>query len=99
MVIISKSALTKYGIANAQAVEALAAWYQIVKLADWANFNQLRADIPSADYIGNDRYIFNIKGNHYRLLALIFFDIRTVFIHGIYTHAEYTKLIPRLPTL
>lgn len=99
MVIISKSALAKYGTANAQAAEVLAAWYQIVRLADWSSFNELRVDFPSADYIGNDRFIFNIKGNRYRLLALIFFDIRTLYIHGIYTHAEYTKLIPRLPTL
>ena len=43
----------------------------------------------SVDSVGNDRYVFNIKGNRYRLVALILFKIRTVFILFIGTHKEY----------
>lgn len=46
----------------------------------------------SADYVGNDRFVFNIRGNRYRLVAMIFFDIRTVFIRFLGTHAEYDKV-------
>ncbi|MDB4918117.1 MAG: addiction module toxin RelE [Mucilaginibacter sp.] len=46
----------------------------------------------SVDAVGNDRYVFNIKGNNYRLIALIIFKVRTVFIVFIGTHGEYNKI-------
>jgi mRNA interferase HigB len=97
MVILSKSKVNEAALLHPQAADALNTWYQTTKLADWGNFNELRADKPDTDYIGNDRYIFNIKS--YRLLAMIFFDIRTVFIHAILTHTEYNRLRNRLPTM
>ena len=48
--------------------------------------------VNSVDAIGNDRYVFNIRGNHYRLIALIFFDVRTVYIRFVGTHNDYDKL-------
>jgi mRNA interferase HigB len=99
MVIISKSAINQFAATHASAADALNTWYQLSKLADWKDFNALKQDMPSADMIANDRYIFNIKGNHYRLLALIHFATRTIYIRQIMTHAEYNKLRPRLPTL
>jgi len=52
----------------------------------------MKMDFPSADYVGNDRYVFNIAGNHYHLIAMIHFGIRTVYIRGIHTHSEYDRL-------
>jgi len=49
----------------------------------------LRRFSNSVDYVGNDRFVFNIRGNKYRLIAMIFFDIRTVFIRFVGTHREY----------
>ena len=46
----------------------------------------------SADSVGNDRYVFNIKGNKYRLVAMIFFDKRTIFIRFIGTHSQYDDI-------
>jgi mRNA interferase HigB len=56
------------------------------------DFERHKKDFPSVDYVGNDRYVFNIKGNKYRLIAMIFFDIRTVFIRYIGTHGEYDEI-------
>jgi HTH-type transcriptional regulator / antitoxin HigA len=42
--------------------------------------------------VGNERYVFNIKGNHYRLVAMIFFNKRTLFIRFIGTHSDYDKI-------
>lgn len=58
----------------------------------WGNFNDVRNTFGSVDAVGNDRYVFNIKGNDYRLIAMIFFDKRTVYIRFIGTHAEYDKI-------
>lgn len=52
----------------------------------------MKQTFNSVDYVGNERYVFNIKGNRYRLVTMIFLDIRTVFIRFIGTHAEYSKI-------
>ncbi len=46
----------------------------------------------SVDYVGNFRYVFNIRGNRYRLVAAVVFAARTVFIKFIGTHQEYDKI-------
>ena len=52
----------------------------------------VRKTFRTVDYVGNDRYVFNIKGNRYRLVAMIFFDIRTLYVRFVGTHAEYDKI-------
>jgi mRNA interferase HigB len=52
----------------------------------------MKAIFNSVDAVGNDRFVFNIRGNNYRLVAMIFFDIRTVFIRFIGLHKEYDKI-------
>lgn len=92
MVVISKTQLSQFGQQHADVANSLDEWYKTVKQADWGNFAELRQTFNSADYVGNDRYVFNIKGNRYRLVAMIFFDIRTMFVRFIGTHAEYDKI-------
>jgi mRNA interferase HigB len=92
MVVMHKKTIRVYIEHNAQAASGLQEWYQVVKAADWASFMELRADLPATDLIGGDRFVFNIRGNHYRLLAVVHFITRTVLIRGIFTHAEYSKL-------
>lgn len=42
-----------------------------VENTQWKNFAELKAVYPKTDYIGNDRYVFNIKGNKYRIVTMI----------------------------
>lgn len=92
MRVTARKKVRDYGEANTQAKEELNVWYAKAELADWSNLNELKEDMPATDYIGNDRYVFNIKGNHYRLIAMIFFKTKRVYIRDIFTHAEYSKL-------
>jgi mRNA interferase HigB len=93
MVIISKSTLNKFGNDYTDSKEALLNWYQITKNADWSNYHELKTTFNSIDAVGNDRYVFNIKGNRYRLIALIIFETRTLFILFVGTHDDYNKII------
>lgn len=93
MVVISKTILAEFGVKHADSVEALNKWYNDTKTANWNSFTDIKATFNSVDYIGNDRYVFNIKGNKYRLVVMIFFNIRTVYIRFIGTHKEYDKII------
>jgi mRNA interferase HigB len=92
MVILSYGTIRDYSGARPDAADSLNIWYRVTEQADWANFNELRSIFGSADAVGNDLYVFNIKGNHYRLIARIIFKVRTVYIRFIGTHAEYDKV-------
>ena len=92
MVIISKKILKDFSLLHKDCEEALEKWYRITKGANWKNFHELKRSFNSADAVGNDRYVFNIKGNQYRLIALIIFKVRTVFILFIDTHTAYDKI-------
>lgn len=52
---------------------ALEKWVEEVTKASWKNHNELKNDYLSADYVGNNRYVFNVKGNKYRLIVLVVF--------------------------
>jgi mRNA interferase HigB len=92
MVIISKTTLAEFGDRHETAKEPLNNWYGVTKKSDWRNFTDVKNTFGSVDAVGNDRYCFNIKGNNFRLIALINFRIRTVFILWFGTHAEYDKM-------
>lgn len=92
MVVISKASLRDFSDLYPDSEIPLEKWYEAVRKADWKNFNEMRNTFNSVDAVGSDRYVFNIKGNNYRLIALIIFSIRTVFIVFIGTHKEYDDI-------
>ena len=92
MVIISKTILNEFSKKHPVAERSLIKWYNETKAADWHNFSDLKRTFNTVDVVANYRYIFDIKGNHYRLVALIIFRTRTVFILFIGTHKEYDKI-------
>lgn len=71
---------------------ALERWYDIAQQAEWHNLSDIRLDFPSTDYVGNQHYVFNIKGNNYRLVVVIKFTISRLFIRFVGTHKEYDKI-------
>lgn len=71
---------------------ALERWYQIAEEAEWRNFSDIRTDFPDADYVGNQHYVFNIRGNRYRLVVVIKFTIGRLFVRFVGTHSEYDKI-------
>ena len=71
---------------------SLERWYHIVLEAQWRNFGEMKVDFPSVDYVGNQRYVFNIRGNKYLLVVVVKFVMGYVFIRFIGTHSEYDKI-------
>ena len=67
-------------------------WYDFVEKSEWKNLSEIKVDFPSTDYVGNQHYVFNIKGNNYRLVVVIKFTIGYVFIRFVGTHEEYDKI-------
>lgn len=92
MRVIKKSTLKLFIEKYPRAAEPLLRWYLISKAAEWRDFVGLKKDFPSADYVGNDLYVFNIGGNKYRVIARIFFKAQVVYIRFVGTHAEYDQV-------
>jgi mRNA interferase HigB len=92
VVIIAKTTLEGYAKIHPIAAEPLNSWYEITKKESWGSFTDVKKTFNSVDSVGNDRYCFNIKGNDFRLIVLIIFRTRTVFILWFGSHAEYDKL-------
>ena len=65
-------------------------WYRIVKHAEYNSFNELSQHFRSADYV-DGFVVFNISGNKYRLIAVIHFNRKKIYIREILTHQEYDK--------
>ena len=92
MVIISYAPIRDFTTANPAVGDALDEWFFKCKAADWKSLADIRRSFNNVDFVGNDRYVFNIKGNHYRLVAMIFFSRRTVYIRFVGTHREYDAI-------
>jgi mRNA interferase HigB len=52
----------------------------------------MKSTFKSVDAVGNNRFVFNVKGNDYRLVAIVLFQIKIIYIRFIGTHAEYDKI-------
>jgi mRNA interferase HigB len=92
MVIIAWNRIASFSKQHPTAFESLIRWYQIVEKADWQTAHEMATDVGFVDSIGNDRFVFNIKGNDFRLVAMIHFNRRTVYIRFIGTHRQYDKI-------
>jgi mRNA interferase HigB len=92
MRIIAHRTISEYGKQHANAKTALDDWYKVTKAAIWKNLPDMKATFNSVDYVGNQRYVFNIKGNDYRLVGKILFVQQIIYIRFIGTHSEYDKI-------
>lgn len=92
MRIIARSKIVEYYAGHPDARTALEEWFVKTKRAEWTCFSDVRKTFNSVDSVGNQHYVFNIRGNCYRLVAVIKFTIQAVFIRFIGTHAEYDRV-------
>ena len=92
MRIITEEPLKEYIARHPDTETALQAWVKAVKAAKWSNFADVKKDFNSVDNVGNQHYVFNIRGNNHRLVVVIKFTIKWVYIRFIGTHSEYDKI-------
>ena len=92
MRVVSKKRIVDYYKKNTSSKIALEEWYKKVTKIDWESLNELKQFFPAADYVGNNRVVFNIKGNDYRMVAIVIYASHKVYIRWIGTHAEYDKV-------
>jgi len=92
MHVITKTVLKQFWEKHPNAEIGLRSWYKITGQSHWQHLNDVRQSFSHADLVGQ-LIVFNISGNHYRLITKIVFPKGRVYIRAVLTHAEYDKNI------
>ncbi len=92
MHIVLLKALRLFWTVHPDAEQPLRAWYAIARRAHWRTPTDIRADYGSASFVGNNRVVFNIKGNDYRLIVLAEYRKGKLFVRFVGTHTEYDRI-------
>jgi mRNA interferase HigB len=92
MIVANKTLLNDFVQTHAQSAKPLNRWLAQVEAAEWSNHTELKQMFPSADYVKNGRYVFNIAGNNYRIVAVVIFVGGVMNIRFVGTHSEYDKI-------
>jgi len=92
MRVIAHRTIVEYSKQYPETKIALDSWYKTVKRVAWKDFQDIKNTFNSVDYAENQRYIFNIKGNNYRLVGKILFVQQIIYIRFIGAHKEYDEI-------
>ncbi len=92
MRVIAKKVLRAFWEKHNDCEDQLKSWYKEAEEADWQIPNDIKKEYPTASFLADNRVVFNIKGNHYRLIVKINYAFSIVFIRFVGTHAEYDKI-------
>jgi mRNA interferase HigB len=92
MRIISRKRLRDFWLQHPDTQSSLEAWYADVKQAEWKTPADIKNVYRNASIVANNRAIFNIKGNKYRLVVAMQYEYGIVYIRFIGTHREYDKI-------
>ena len=90
MRLISNRALREFAALHPAAHAALQGWRRVIETNRFDNWSALRRTFNSVDKVG-DRYVFNIGGNKYRLVASIRFEAQVLYVRAVLTHRDYDK--------
>ena len=93
MRIIAKRTLVQFWESgHGDAEQPLKAWHAMAKAAGWSDPSEIKAKFATASFLANNRVVFNISGNKYRLVVKVDYAIKAVYIRFIGSHAEYDKI-------
>ena len=92
MRIIALGTLRDFWQEHADAEIPLRSWYAAASRADWRSPVDVKAAYRSASFVANNRIVFNIKGNEYRVVTAVHYNRGMMFIRFIGTHSEYDAI-------
>ena len=92
MRVISRKILREFWEKHTDARQSLQAWFTDVKHANWKRPSDIKSIYQTASFISNNRVVFNIKGNKYRVIIVIEYYFGAVYIRFVGTHQEYDRI-------
>ena len=92
MRIIALRTLREFWQEHPDAEQQLRAWYARVSKQNWHSPADVKLAYGNASFVGNDRVVFNIKGNSYRLVVMIRYSKEIVYIRFVGDHVTYDAI-------
>lgn len=92
MRVIALRTLRVYCERHPDSRQSIEAWYADAKHADWKSPAEIKAIYRNASILRNNRVVFNLKGNDYRLVVRIAYGFGVVYIRFIGSHSEYDQI-------
>jgi mRNA interferase HigB len=92
MRIIAKKHLIAYGKKHPEADQSLRAWHDEALNASWRSPRDIKEQYRNASIVGNNRVVFNIKGNDHRLVVAVAYRFGAAYIKFVGTHEEYDRI-------
>ncbi|MBN1372837.1 MAG: type II toxin-antitoxin system HigB family toxin [Anaerolineaceae bacterium] len=92
MRIISRRILREFWEKHPDASAPLQTWFHDVERATWNTPADIKTAYQNASCVANNRVVFNIKGNHYRLVVVVIYRHGVVYIRFVGTHEEYDRV-------
>lgn len=92
MRIVALKTLREFWAQHPDAEQPLRAWHDEVSRSEWRSPADVKAQFGNASILKGRRVVFNIKGNHYRLVAALAYQTGLVFVKFVGTHAEYNGI-------
>ncbi len=92
MRVIAKKTLRVFWEKHRNCEQQLKTWYEEAVESIWVSPNDIKKNYPSASFLADNRIVFNIKGNTYRLIVKVNYKYKMVWIRFIGTHGEYDKI-------
>lgn len=92
MRVISKKRLIEYWAKHPDTEQPIKAWYDEAVAANWQTPQDIKNQYRSASIVGDNRVVFNIRGNGHRLIVAVAYRFGAIYIKFVGTHAEYDKI-------
>jgi mRNA interferase HigB len=95
MQVVSRKTLKAFWELHPQAEQPLSRWLAVVGKAQWLGPSEIKADFgASVDFVGDNRVIFNIAGNKFRLIVHVAYEFKSLNVKFVGTHSEYDRIDP-----
>ncbi len=94
MNVVARKTLQAFWTLHPAAKGPLVAWYTHAKAADWRSPQDIKNDFRTVDFVGDNRVIFDIGGNKYRLVVRVSYTFRQVLVKFVGTHRDYDNINP-----
>lgn len=92
MRIINRRILREFWVKHPDSAIPLQTWFHDVEHANWTSPADIKAVYQNASFVANNRVVFNIRGNHFRLVVVVVYQHGVIYIRFVGTHQEYDRI-------
>ena len=91
MIVVGREVIAEFAQKHADVRPQLEAWLAEAEESQWRTPDEIKRRYPKASVLANNRVVFDLKGNKYRMVVKVSYQVQVVMVERVGTHAEYSK--------